>query len=170
MNAPLPFRWDGECMSPLPSFAKSADKLFVIGQVYALAEIEDRSWASHAHEFAWLKEAWQQLPENLAELYPTPEHLRKRALIEAGFYDETAVDAGSNAAALRVALAFRSREEFSLVIVRGPIVLLRTAKSQSRRAMDKATFQESKTKIMDIVAEMIGVSSESLTQSAGKAA
>lgn len=152
---PITFRWDGERMAPL--HPRRADRLYVVGEVYSLAPYEDRSQVSHNHEFAWLHEAWQQLPEDLADLYPTPEHLRKRALIEAGFYDETAVDAGSNAAALRVAVGFRSLDEFALVIVRGPIVLHRKAKSQSRRAMGKKVFQESKTAIMEIVSNMIGV-------------
>ena len=117
---------------------------------------------SHNHEFAWLTEAWRNLPEGLAELYPSPEHLRKRALIQCGFYDETLVDAGTKAAAIRVAAAFRAREEFSLIAVRGPLVVIRTAKSQSRRAMDKKDFQTIKTQIMELIAGMLGVSVDEL--------
>jgi len=118
---------------------------------------EDRSPASHSHEFAWLKDAWNNLPEKLADNFPTPEHLRKRALIDANYYDEMIIDAGSNAAALRVAAGFRQIDDFALVIVRGVHVIRRTAKSQSRRAMNKQEFQESKTAIMEIVSNMIGV-------------
>jgi hypothetical protein len=165
---PLAFTYDGEAL--IPRAPKHTDQHYVVGEVYMLAPYEQRSTATHNHEFAWLAEAWRNLPEGLAELYPSPEHLRKRGLIEAGYYDETAVDAGSNAAALRVAATFRAREEFSLVIVRGPFVLIRTAKSQSRRAMDRATFQDSKSKLMEIVAGMIGVSPETLSREAGMAA
>jgi hypothetical protein len=165
---PLAFTYDGEAL--IPRAPKLADKHYVIGEVYTLAPYEQRSTATHNHEFAWLAEAWRNLPEDIADLYPSPEHLRKRGLIEAGYYDETAVDAGSNAAALRVAAAFSAREEFAFVIVRGPFVLIRTAKSQSRRAMDRATFQASKSKLMEIVAGMIGVSPETLSREAGRAA
>ena len=72
------------------------------------------------------------------------------------------VDAGTKAAAIRVAAAFRAREEFSLIAVRGPLVVIRTAKSQSRRAMDKKEFQASKTKIMELIAGMLGVSVDEL--------
>lgn len=169
--APIQFRWGGEAMHPASQFmARLADEQYVVGETYRLAPWEDRSAATHAHEFAWLAEAWKNLPENLAELYPSPTHLRKRALIEGGFYDETAVDAGTNAAALRVAAAFRSREEFALVIVRGAFVLVRTAKSQSRRAMDRKTFQASKQAILEIVSGMLGVTPETLTREAGRAA
>jgi len=168
MHRPELFTWDGEAM--VPRHSRRADQLFVVGEVYPLIVHEDRSSATHNHEFAWLREAWLNLPEALAELYPTPEHLRKRALIEAGYYDETIVDAGNNAAALRVAAVFRAREEFSLVIVRGPAVVIRTAKSQSRRAMKNKEFQESKTSIMEIIANMIGASPAALTREAGRAA
>ena len=168
MHRPELFIWDGEAM--VPRHSRRADQLFVVGEVYPLIVHEDRSSATHNHEFAWLREAWLNLPEALAELYPTPEHLRKRALIEAGYYDETIVDAGNNAAALRVAAVFRAREEFSLVIVRGPAVVIRTAKSQSRRAMNKKEFQESKTAIMEIIANMTGASPAALTREAGRAA
>lgn len=170
MSAPITFRWDGEAMAPLPRHAAECDRTFVVGQAYRLAEYQDRSLATHNHEFAWLNEAWKNLPESLADLYPTAEHLRKRALIDAGFYDEVIVDAGTQAAAIRVASAFRTREEFSLVITRGPAVVLRTAKSQSRRSMNRAEFQASKIAIMDVISAMVGVSSEDLSRHAGRAA
>lgn len=168
MHRPELFTWDGDAM--VPRHPRRADQLFVVGEVYPLIVHEDRSSATHNHEFAWLREAWLNLPEVMADLYPTPEHLRKRALIEAGYYDETIVDAGNNAAALRVAAVFRAREEFSLVIVRGPAVVIRTAKSQSRRAMNKKEFQESKTAIMEVISTIVGVSPVALTREAGRTA
>ena len=167
---PLLFSWDGEAMTPVGRHGKTADEHFVIGRKYILVEQQERSAASHNHEFAWLNEAWKNLPESLAELYPSPLHLRKRALIEAGFYDEEIVDAGTSAAAIRVASAFRHREEFSLVIVRGPIVVIRSAKSQSRRAMDKKDFQASKTAVMEVVSALIGVKPTDLAENAAEAA
>lgn len=170
MSAPPPmaFQWDGEAM--VPRAPRAADKAFVVGETYRLAVYEECSIATHNHEFAWLHEAWKNLPEALAESYPSPEHLRKRALIDAGFFDEQIVDAGSNAAAIRVAAAFRSREEFSLVIVRGPLVVIRTAKSQSRRAMPKGEFQRSKDAILETVSALIGVAPGALVREARRAA
>lgn len=157
-------------MIPLARFSRLCDRQFVVHETYRLVVEDERSEASHRHEFAWLREAWLQLPEKYAELCPSSEHLRKRALIGAGFYNETIIDAGSNAAALRVASTLKARDEFALVIVRGPLVVIRDAKSQSRRAMKRAEFQDSKQKIMEIVAGMIGVSPEELAKNAGKAA
>ncbi|MFA7308095.1 MAG: hypothetical protein WC026_15645 [Hyphomicrobium sp.] len=173
MRTPLPIvaRYEGEgTFQALGRSKREADAEYVVGQVYRLDNIENRSTATHNHQFAWVAEAWRQLPEDLMDLYPSPEHLRKRALVQAGFYDETIIDAGTNAAALRVASEFRRRNDFSLVIVRGPAVVIRDPKSQSRRAMPAKEFQDSKTKIMDVIAEMIGVEPETLRREAGKAA
>lgn len=125
-----------------------------------------RSEKTHRHEFAWLREAWRNLPEKYADQYPSPEHLRKRALIEAGYYREEVIDAGSNAAAIRVAGYLRSHDDFVLVIVRRALVFVRTAKSQSRRAMNKAEFQASKSAILDIVANMLGLTPAQLRSAA----
>lgn len=168
MIPPMEFTWDGE--SHIPVYPRLADKHYVVGQKYRLVVEEERSEATHRHEFAWLREAWKNLPEDLAMEYPTAEHLRKRALIEAGYYDETIVDAGSKAAALRIAAFIRPMDDFAVVFVRDCFVIKRTAKSQSRRAMDKKTFQASKQAIMDIVAAMIGTDPATLQQNAAKAA
>jgi hypothetical protein len=146
----------------VPLNPRAADRLYVVGQRYNLEHREDRSATTHNHEFAWLHEAWLNLPENLADVYASPEHLRKRALIDTGWYDEEIIDCSTNAAALRVASSFRRRDDFALVIVRGPLVSIRTAKSQSRRAMTKRQFAASKQAILEVVSAMIGVSPDAL--------
>ena len=163
------FKWtDDGVMAPVRP--KIADETFVVGSVYWLEVEQPRSGATHNHEFAWVKEAWLQLPAQFADQFPNPESLRKRALIDCGFYDETIIDAGTNAAALRVAVFIRGEDEFAYVVTRGPIVVRRKAKSQSRRAMGAADFQKSKTAILELISTMIGVSPETLQREAGKAA
>lgn len=165
MRSPPPaeFYWNGKAMVPVNP---RAGRQYDLGEVYRLEHREERSAASHAHEFAWLHDAWLNLPEHLADLFPSPEHLRKRALIDAGFYDEVITDCGSNAAALRVAARLRTKDDFALVIVRGPLVVERTAKSQSRRAMNKQEFAASKAALMQVIAGLIGVSPEQLGRAA----
>lgn len=163
-SAPLAYQWTGEEMKPLRQCVRAADREFVVGEVYRLAPHEDRSTKTHNHQFGWLNEAWKNLPEHLADDYPSAEHLRKRALIQAGFYNEDVIDAGSNAAALRVASYLKGKDDFALVIVRGPFVVVRTAKSQSRRAMDQQEFQASKTAVLEVVADMIGVPTATLAR------
>lgn len=161
---PVPCVWDGIAFVPRRGFERIANKDYIVGEAYTILPYEERSDVSHRHEFAWLKTAWMSLPERFAEQFPTPESLRKRALIEAGFYDETIIDAGTNAAAIRVAVALRGIDDFAAVTVKGPMVIRRTAKSQSRRAMKKDEFQKSKTAIMEIIGGLIGVAPEALEQ------
>lgn len=162
--APVIFRWDGENMVPLPRFARQCDRQFVIGEGYPMVVHEERSTASHAHQFAVLNQAWKSLPENLADLFPSVEHLRKRALIDAGYFNEEVLDIGTNAAAIRVAAFMRSNDDFAHVVVRGGVVVIRTAKSQKPRHMNKAEFQASKQAVLDRVAEMLGVAPETLAK------
>ena len=159
---PIAYRWTGEAMAPLIRFHSQVNRDFVVGQLYRLAEVEDRSAKSHAHQFAWLKEAWASLPDQLADEYPSPEHLRKRALIMAGWFDETILDAGSNAGALRVASHLRHKDQFAYIAVRGVFVIERVARSQSLAAMDRQAFAASKQRVLEIVADMIGVAPETL--------
>jgi len=162
MTRPIPCIFMGDHWAIRPAFQKAAREIYGRGEVVTLAPVEERSMVSHAHEFAWLKDAWMNLPEQYAGQFPTPDHLRKRALIDAGFYDEQIIDVGTQAACLRVARAIGAREEFSVVVVKAPFVIIRTAKSQARGKMDRAEFQASKTAIMETVAAMIGVTAEDL--------
>jgi hypothetical protein len=159
---PEPFEWDGEVMRPLRP--RRADAFYTVGERYILETVSQRSDATHKHEFAWLREAWMSLPDHLAEKFPTAEHLRKWALIRAGYSDSHTIVCASKAEAIRVAAFIRPIDEFAVVVTQGATVTRFTAKSQSRRAMGAKDFQESKTKIMEVVARMLGVEPGALPQ------
>ena len=149
----------------IPARPKAADKEYVIGRRYWLEETSERSWISHQQQFAWIGEAWGNLPDSLAETFPTPEHLRKAALIATGWRRETIIDCGSRAAAARVAAYARGEDEFARVVVRGSTVTVEQARSQRMHGldrMDKAEFQQSKADILGWISNLIGVSPERL--------
>ena len=157
------FVWNGEAM--IPARPKAADKAFVIGRRYWLDEVSERSWASHQQQFAWIAEAWANLPDAIAETFPTSEHLRKAALIATGWRRETIIDAGNATAALRVAAYARGEDEFAHVVTRGPTVIVHKARSQRMHGldrMDKGEFQASKDAILGWISELIGVTPERL--------
>jgi hypothetical protein len=155
MAALIWFRWTGDAMEPLPRCMKLCDDHFIIGETYSLAPVAERSRASHNHFFAMLTEAWQTLPERLSGDFPTPEHLRKRALIMTGHYDAHSTVCASAAEAARLAAFARPIDEFSVITVDGLIVTHARAKSQSVRAMGKADFQKSKDDVLTY-ASMLG--------------
>lgn len=160
--APIIFAWDGETMCPLARFARTCDKQFVVGENYTLVTHEDRSQASHSHYFAALNEAWKNVREDVAERFPTSEHLRKWALVKAGYADERSIVCSSKAEALRLAAFIRPLDEYAVIVVREATIKVFTPQSQSMRAMGKKDFQASKDAVLEIVSGMIGVKSAEL--------
>ena len=169
MNAirPLKFRWDGKAMKP--TVPAAADGMYEVGRSYWLEPWVPASSASRSHYFASIKEAWNNLPEHLSDRFPSPEHLRKYALIRSGYHDERTIVAGSKAEARRIAAFIRPMDEFAVVTVHEATIVVHTAKSQSARAMGKADFQKSKSDVLDLLAPMIGVERPALEQNAGTA-
>lgn len=168
---PVTFTWtDDGVMVPLPRFRRACDRLFAVGAEYPLVIEEARSSNSHRHYFASVTEAWKNLPEAFAEQFPSADHLRKWALIKAGFYHERSVTCSSADDARRVAAFVEPFDEYAVVSVAGDVVRVYTAKSQSVRHMGKDEFQRSKTAVLEILSGLIGVDQAALSANAGAAA
>lgn len=165
---PIPFTWDGEAM--IPKIPRLADRYYVVGEQYRLVPEEQRSRKTHDHFFASVHEAFLNLPEHLAEQYPTEDKLRKHCLIKAGYADETTFVCGSKAEAVRLQAFLRPIDECAIIVAREGTVRRYVAQSQSKRAMGAKVFQESKQKVLDILAEMIGVTPEALAANTQRAA
>lgn len=163
---PLAFIWDGQAMKVVSHQARLADQQFVIGQSYVLSEVEERSSASHRHFFSLVREAWMNLPEALAERFPSAEHLRKYALVKAGYRDERSIACASKAEAQRVGAFVKPMDDYAVVVIFEATVMVYTAKSQSVRAMGKADFQASKEAVLGALADMIGVDVTTLQRQA----
>lgn len=166
---PARYEGDGEFVV-LNSFRKRADKDFVVGLVYNLDVVEQRSAASHAHYFACVSAGWQSLPESAAEQFPSPEHLRKFALIKTGYRDERTIVCSSKAEAARLCAFIKPMDEFALVVPNEATVTVYTAQSQSHRAMGRDRFQASKDDVLAYVSDLIGTDVTALRSNAGRAA
>lgn len=156
-TAPLPFRWDGETMVPLPRFAARCDQEYVVGEVYRMAPVEERSMRSHGHYFARVKEYHDSLPDHLAERFPTPEHLRKWALVQAGYANRAEIVCRSHAEAARTIATIKALDEYAVAIARDNILVVLTAQSQSTKAMGAKMFQESKDKVFGVLDDLLGL-------------
>ena len=170
MTAPRPlrFRWTGEAMVPVaPALAR---RQFAAGEAYQLEVREERSINSHRAYFAALGEGWANLPEIEAERFPTADHLRKWLLIKAGYFTERQIVLASATEAVAVAAFIKPLDDYAVVVPRGATVSVFTAKSQSMKAMGRKEFQDSKTAVLDLLSEMIGVERRSLDANAGRAA
>ncbi len=161
-------RYQGGVFRPLTSRPVPLDE----GEVVLLSIERGRSSASHRHQWAWVADAWSNLPETLMDRdwAQNPETLRKHALIATRFAQVATIDCGSNAAALRLKAVLLTQATlahgYAVAVVRGPILSLHTPESQSVRAMGGDRFRASKTAILDFIADLIGVPAESLSRPA----
>lgn len=163
-SAAIPCYWDGEAFVPRHGFVAQCARVFEQGKTYPLSIHEDRSTVSHRHYFAAVSEGWANLPENLAKEFPTPEHLRKHALIKAGYADKTSFICGSRDEAVRLCAWLKPIDPYALVTVNECVITRWTAQSQNTKAMGKRMFQHSKDSVLGIIADMIGVKPEALSR------
>lgn len=140
-----------------PRMVQACEDRFGHGEVLTMAPVEERSKRSHDHFFAQMDELWQTRPEHLTDAYPTAEAFRKRALIATGHCDTNTTVCASNAEALRMLALANALAPESLAIVRGSVVTVYTAHSQSMKAMGKEAFQKSKDDCLGWAAEQLGI-------------
>ncbi len=163
----MQWTWVGAAMVPTARFARMAAQEFESGHDYVMEVQEVRSAASHRHYFAVVHEAWMNLPEKVAEQFPSSEHLRKRALVQAGFSEDRSIVAPTRKMAREVGALVRFSDPFAVIVIHGTAVHVRTAKSQSTRAMGAAEFKRSKAAVLEILAQQVGVSVDDLASQAG---
>jgi len=137
-----------------------------VGAVHGWQMAEHRSKSSHDHFFACVNEAWKNLPEDMADDFPSPEHLRKWSLIKAGFCSETRIVCANNSEAMTLATKAKSLDKYSVVAIDGKTVTIWTADSQRRDAMGRQAFQEAKERALHIISNLLGVDLTILRQEA----
>jgi hypothetical protein len=172
-HPPLTYEWTGESFKPATPFhATQADRYFVVGGLYHLSVEEPRSTRSHRHYFAAIREAWLNLSEEQTMRWPSPDALRKWALIACGYRSLRSIACSSRHEATKMAAFLKPLDPYSLVSVNENIVLYATALSQTQHganAMDKETFEQSKKDVLDCISAQIAVSAETLMRNTERA-
>lgn len=168
MPAPISCIWTGEAFKPSNRRAhQDAEQRFGAGEVVWFDPERPRSKVSHDHFFAVVGDAWGNLPERLAARFPTSDSLRHYALCKGGFCDVETFVGSSRAEALRIAAFIRSGAKDGVqVVVDGATVTRLTPHSQSLKAMGAKTFQESKARVLEIIADLLEVSASDLSVAA----
>jgi hypothetical protein len=156
MTSPIIMIWNGEQMEPHPRFSRLAEQSFTSGHAYRMVVEEERSRASHNQYFAAVHEAWMNLPERLQIGFPTETHLRKYALIEAGFCTVKRVLKGARVTIDRYAVI--DTDDHGGVTVYEAL----SQKTRGPGAMSATDFKKSKQLVLEIVANMVGVTPEQL--------
>ena len=157
MPDPLWYRFNGIAMMPLQ--LELAQQQFRPDGRYLLEAHHERSYAQHKAYFASLTEAWRSLS---TDKFPSPEHLRKHALIACGWRDERAFACRSRAEATRLATFCKPFDDYAVMIADGTVLRVWTAQSQSYKAMGRDKFTRSIDDVLSYVANLIGVSKELL--------
>ena len=160
-------KWNSGCLNLITNSMPDIDD----GEVVFVTIERQRSAKSHRHEFAWVNDAWANLPEAISGVpwAETADTLRKHALIATGFHQSYTLDCGKEATARRVLSALRGAEAkahgYAIGRVRGPIVTIWTPESQSYRSMGADRFRESKNAILEWISAQIGASPSDLLRS-----
>ena len=161
--------YTGQALVPDGNFATAAlaDRLGQ-GQVVFVDLDPERSAKSHRHQFAFVRTAWDNLPEAIKDepFAKTPETLRKHSLISCGFCKTKMVAVGEDGRAKRVARAlagmFEDVGDYAVIQTDGPVVYCFTPESQKLKTMGGARFRESKQAILEWMADLIGVTADQL--------
>ncbi len=161
---PIVWTYTGDGLEPASGYwRRMANEHLVVGQRYRMVEEAERSTASHNHEFAWLKEAWETMPDELYEQFPSSEHLRKYGLIKKGHCTMKQYPCNSEAEAERLRTALKDEaDEYALIVRSRNVVTVYKAASQSKKAMGPAVFQQSKSDLMNFVGDLLGIDPEAL--------
>jgi len=163
MSDTFPFRYEGNglfrCLHPKRIQLQP-------GEVHGWQMAEHRSKSSHDHFFAIVNEAWKSLPEDMADDFPSPEHLRKWSLIKAGFCSETKIVCANNSEAMTLAAKAKTMDKFAIIAIDGKVVTIWTADSQRRDAMGRQLFQEAKERALHVISNLIGTDAATLGRAA----
>jgi hypothetical protein len=137
---------------------------------HVLEQANERSMASHSQFFAAIKDYFDNIPEKMQARWPTPEHFRKWMLIEAGWFDEKEFDLISEKHAKALATFIRVEDVYARITVRDKKVIVRRAKSQSFKAMGAEDFKKSKSDVLDLAEQLVGVPRAVAMKNAGRSA
>lgn len=168
MRRPRPvfLRWDGEVFVPEPSFKHYLAREYVIGEVYPMLPVEERSRSSHNHYFAALAEGFNNLSEENAKHFANPDHLREWSLIQTGYCSETETVLADNKQARKYAADIKARNPYAVMSIRGNVVIVWEAESQAYAAMKKERFEASKKAVLELVASMARTTASQLNKEA----
>jgi hypothetical protein len=151
-------------MIPLPCFLRQCQEQFLVDAEYPLAMLDTRSRASHSHYFACIHEIFVNLPDGR---FKHEDHFRKHTLIEAGFCTMRTIVCEDEEKAINVAVNVDT-ESCPIIVLKGNVVVIYEAESQSAASMGKEKFQASKTAVLEAGAAMIGVTVAQLKKEAEK--
>lgn len=166
MSGPFACRWQNGKFVPVQFYVEECKRNFGEGELVRLEEVQPRSQESHGHFFAVINNAFKNLPEKYAGKFSGPGHLRKWALIKAGYRTENVIVCIDGDQATKSAALVKELDEFAVTVINENVVTVYRAVSQSKRDMGAKTFQASKDAVFGVLAELLGVDPTTLQENA----
>lgn len=151
-------------MVPLDRFRNLAKRQYKTGQEYVLIDHKGRSEESHKHYFASIRKGWENLPEDDAKRYRSPEFLRKWCLVKEGYADHVDHVCRDDDEASHMIMLVRRLDQYAIITRASNILTIWFAQSQDRASMGHKVFEESKARVLECIAAMCGISLEELTK------
>lgn len=154
-----------KAMVPDGRFKALCDRQFSLDEGYALGPVDNVANASRGGFFASVKEAWNNLPED-DERFPSPEHLRKRALVAAGwaFHSQEVWDTERDAR--KHVISLRKHDEYAIIKPSGTVVDVWVAKSIAHGQITADEWKVVKPRALDWIAAQINVARTELERHA----
>lgn len=163
---PVPCMFSGGHFIPLASHKRYVADTYGDGEVVTLSLVEERSPQSHRFYFSVVNKAFENLPEDLADRFRSANHLRKIALIRAGYRSEITINFDTVEDAQKAGTVLQAIDDFAIVSVYGTSVTRWEAETQETRVMGRERFEASKNAVFNVLAEMIGVDPTTLLSEA----
>lgn len=135
------------------------------GNLAILVLDEARTDKDHAHYFACIKVAFDNLPEDIAGDFKSAEHLRKWALVKAGYCTTANAVCKSRAEAQRLAACTKLIDEYIVATIDKRVVTIYRPLSQAYDQMTKKDFKQSKNAVLDVLSKLIGTDVDELLRS-----
>lgn len=141
---------------PEGRFKALCERQFVLDETYAWGPVDNVDNGSRGAFFASVRETWNSLAED-DERFPSHEHLRKRALVAAGWclHSQTVMDTPKDARQL--AIQSRKLDEYAVIQVKANVVDVYIAKSIAHGQITAEEWRVVKPRALDWVAAQINV-------------
>lgn len=150
-------------MIPQPRFLPLCKRQYADGEEYALGPVENVPHGSRGGFFVQVRETWNSLPED-DERYPTQEHLRKRALVAAGWASHAQYVMETPKDARQMAQALRRADEYAVIKMGGNVVEVWTAKSIAGGQITAEEWKDVKPRALAFLARLTGTTTKALVE------
>lgn len=158
--------WDGTGFIPARRHEKACAAELVIGASYVIESRKPASEKARRFFHAQLADLWRNLPEEMAERWPSVEAFRKAGLIACGYCHKTEAVCATNQQAQALAASYARLDDYVVVEIRDRVICVWTARSQRRSAMGSDERKAANGAVLDWAAAQVGVSVSGATMGA----